>query len=232
MKRKLKIGLIIFGIIVPLFLVVNNFIIFAASIFYRITYPTNIQNFDDIIEKSELFDYEKYCTYRDYSGEDHNLSRSDPYDYIDRVFIESLKLQIDEDKKKFHFFPFHQLNFIYSLEVSNESLIYLTYNNNTIIKAEYADHTEIFTASMAFWDINSPHWMGVWYLNFTHIPYALNKSSTIILSNTFLVKMNLNYHSTSNFWDSQHLTIEQYLLFNSDFQIMFVFFPLESKAIQ
>lgn len=54
MRRNLKIGLLIFGISVPLFLVVNNFII-LASIFYRITYWTNIQNFDDIIEKSEFF---------------------------------------------------------------------------------------------------------------------------------------------------------------------------------
>jgi len=54
-RRKLKNGLIILGIIIPLFLVVNHFII-LVRIFYRITYPTNIQSYDDIVEKSELFE--------------------------------------------------------------------------------------------------------------------------------------------------------------------------------
>jgi len=64
--------------------------------------------------------------------------------HIDREFIESLKLQIEEDKKKFHFDPFFRHNLIYLLDVSNEFLIYLMHSNNSIIKAEYADHTEIF----------------------------------------------------------------------------------------
>ncbi len=219
------------GIITSLVLIVNNFMIYA-SIFYRITYPMNIQNFDDIIDKSELFEYEKYCKLRDYKGVVQNLSKSDRSLYIDRIFLESLKLQIDGDKKKFHFFPFHQLNFISSLDVSNESLIYLTYNNNTIIKAEYTDHTEIFTAGIGQWGNNPPFWMGNWYLNFTHIPYALNESSTIMLSNIFLVKMNLKYDWVASFWGASYLTIEQYLVFNTDFQILFVFLPLESKAVQ
>ena len=80
---------------------------------------------------------------RDDSGKVHNISDVDYIYHIDREFIESLKLQIEDDKKKFHFYPFFSHNFIYSLEVTNESLIYLTYNNNSIIKAEYANHTEI-----------------------------------------------------------------------------------------
>lgn len=152
---------------------------------------------------------------------------------IDREFIKSLTLKIDKDKAKFHLFPYHQHNFIYSLDVSNESLVYLTYNINSIIKAEYANHTEIFTASMAFWDINSPHWMGAWYINFTLIPTTPNYNSTkIILNDVFLVKMNLHYYSTSNSWDSQFLTIEQYLIFNSNFQTMLVFSPTSALAVQ
>jgi len=44
-------------------------------------------------------------------------------------------LNIEADKQKFHLFPDYQHNFIYSVEIINESLIYLTYNNNSIIYA-------------------------------------------------------------------------------------------------
>lgn len=50
MKNNLKIGLLIFGIIVPLFLVINHFTI-LTRIYYNVNYDTNIQNFDDIVEK-------------------------------------------------------------------------------------------------------------------------------------------------------------------------------------
>ncbi len=42
-------------------------------------------------------------------------------------------------------YPFYRYNFIYSFEVTSEFLIYLTCNNNSIIKAEYGDHTEIIS---------------------------------------------------------------------------------------
>ena len=199
---------------------INNSII-LTRIYYRVSYDANIQNTETLIEKSELFEYEKYVKYIDYRGV-HNLSRSDYHHYIDREYIESLQLRIEADKQKFHLFPAYQHNFIYSVEVINESLIYLTYNNNSIIKVEDNNHREIFSAILAFWDINSPHWTGTWYLNFTHIPFALNESSTIMLSNIFLVKMNLKYNQVISLGTSSHLTIEQCLFFNSDFQIMFV----------
>ena len=223
-KKKLIYALTIIFLtitITPMALLINNSII-LTRIYYRVSYNANIQNSETLIEKSELFEYEKYVKYRDYPGEVHNLSRSDYHHYIDREYIESLKLKIEADKQKFHLFPAYQNNFIYSVEITNESLIYLTYNNNTIIKVEEENHTEIFRASLAFWDPNSPHWTGTWYLNFTHIPFALNESSIIMLNNIFLVKMNLKYNQIISFWESSYLTIEQYLFFNSDFQIMFV----------
>ncbi|KKL63618.1 hypothetical protein LCGC14_2173320 [marine sediment metagenome] len=224
--------MIIIGIIIPSSIIINHFTI-LTRIYYKVNYDTNIQNFDDIVEKSELFDYLKYCKYRGVGikGEIQNLSRSDSSYHIDRIFLESLRIKIEEDKKKFQIFPFHELNFIYSFEVTNESLIYLTYNNNSIIKAEYADHTEIFSVERSRYENGSLFWVGNWYLNFTQIPFALNDSSTIMLSNIFLVKMNLVYNDVFNFWRASFLTIEQYLFFNSDFQVMLVYFPMESKAI-
>jgi len=233
MKRKLKnvlLLIILIGIIIPSSLIINNFII-LTRIYYKVNYGVNVQNFDNIIEKSELFDYQKYCKYRDYQGEVHNLSRYDTNYHIDRKFIESLKLQIEKDKEKFHFYPFFNHIFTYSLEVSNESLIYLTYNNNSIIKAEYADHTEIFTAMWSRYDNNSLFVLGNWYLSFTQIPFAPNMSSTIILNNILLVKMNLKYNYDYSLGNSEGIIIEQFLIFNSNFQTMFVYIPIASLSL-
>ena len=235
MKRKLKnvlLLIILIGIIIPSSLIISNVII-LTRIYYKVNYGVNVQNLENIIEKSELFDYIEYCKYRDWWGEVHNLSRSDYYDqyHIDREFIEYLKLRIEEDKKKIHLFPFHEQNFIYSLEVTNESLIYLTYNNNSIIKAERVNHTEIFTAEWNHHENGTLFWVGNWYLNFTQIPFAPNISSTIILSNIFLVKLNLKYIYVYGLGNSEALRIEQFLIFNSNFQTVAVCTPLRSFSL-
>jgi len=234
MKRKLlyiPVIIIIIGLIITFSVVINNSII-LTRIYYKINYKGNIQNFESIIEKSELFDYQEYCKYRDYDGEVHNISDVDYYLHIDREFIESLKLQIEGDKKRFHFYPYFDHYFIYSVEVTNESLIHLTYNNNSIIKAEYANHTEIFVAQSVNYNNNPLYWKGNWYLNFTHIPFAPNSSSTFVLNDVFLVKMNLHYEYHYNLGESKGTIIDQFLCFNSNFQLMFVYFPLRSYVIQ
>ena len=234
MKRKLVFIptiLIITELILTFSVVINNSII-LTRIYYKINYDGNFQNFESIIEKSELFEYQEYCKYRDYDGEVHNISDVDYYHHIDREFIESLKLQIEDDKKRFHFYPHFRHFLIYSAEVTNESLIYLTYNNNSIIKAEYTNHTEIFIAQSVNYNNNPIYWMGNWYLNFTLIPFAPNNSSTFALNDIFLVKMNLYYEYFYNFGESKGMIIDQFLCFNSNFQLMFVYFPLRSHVIQ
>jgi len=216
--------IIITGLILTFSLIINNSII-LSRIYYKINYKGNVQNFENIIDKSESFEYQKYCLYRDYLGNVYNLSDKVYVHHLDREFLESLKLQIEEDKTKFHFYPFYSHNFIYSLEATNESLIYLTYNNNSIINAEYANHTEIFTARSWHFDNSSLYWIGNWYLNFTFIPFAPNSSSTIVLNDIILVKMGLNYNHDYGFGGSQYLTIKHFLCFNSNFQVMFVYFP-------
>ncbi len=67
MKRKLVsvlLLIIIIGIIIPFSLIINNFTI-LTRIYYKINYDVHIQNSESIIEKSELFEYQKYCKYRD-----------------------------------------------------------------------------------------------------------------------------------------------------------------------
>ncbi|MBA7544380.1 hypothetical protein ES705_36735 [subsurface metagenome] len=234
MKRKLvyiPVIIIITGLIIAFSLIINNSVI-LTRIYYKINYKGNVQNFESIIEKSELFEYQKYCKYRDSSGEVHNVGDVDYLYRIDREFIESLKLQIEDDKKRFHFYPSYSRSFVYSVEVTNESLIYLTYNNNSIIKAEYANHTEIFAARSVHYNNNPLYWVGNWYLNFTHITFAPNSSSTIVLNDIFLVKMNLKYHYKYGFGGGEYLIIEQFLCFNSNFQTTLVYFPLTYLAVE
>ncbi|MHA2127358.1 MAG: hypothetical protein ACXABO_14385 [Promethearchaeota archaeon] len=222
--------IIIAGLIIPLSLIINNSII-LTRIYYDINYKGSVQNLETIIEKSELFEYEKYCKYRDYEGVVHNnISDVDYLYHIDRDFIESLKPQIDEDKKKFHLYTGFQHNFIYSVEVTNESLIYLTYNNNAIIKAEYANQTEIFAAKRGI-ENGVRFWLGNWYLNFTQIPFAPSSSSTIKLNNTILVRMYLEYRYSYSWGGSGDIRIEQFLCFNSEVQTMFVYFPLTYLSV-
>jgi len=73
--------------------------------------------------------------------------------------------------------------------------------------------------------------LGNWFLNFTQIPFAPNMSSTIILSNIFLVKMNLHYKYVYSLGDSEALRIEQFIIFNSNLQIVFVYTPLRSFSL-
>jgi hypothetical protein len=221
------------GLIIPFSLILNNSII-LSRIYYEINYKGNVQNLETIIEKSELFEYEKYCKYRDSWGEGP-LNNSDYYyTNIDREIIESLKMQIDKEKKKFHLDTGERYNFIYSVEVTNESLIYLTYNNNNVIKAEYSNHTEIFAADRV-WDYNhnmyTSNWEGNWYLNFTQIPFTPTSLSTIVLNDTFLVKMNLEYDYSCGFACSGNVRMEQFLCFNSNIQTIFIYFPFSSHSI-
>ncbi len=229
------IGIIIAGLVIPFSLIINNSIA-LSRIYYEINYKGDLENLETIIEKSELFEYDNYCKYRDSWGEGPlNISDySYSYYFIDKEFIESLKLQITEEKKKFHLYTGDLYNFKYSMEVTNESLIYLTYNNNNIIKAEFANHTEIFAADRV-WDYSynryTSNWEGKWYLNFTQIPLAPTNSSTIALTDTILVKMNLEYHYSCGWGCYGDVKIEQFLCYNSDIQMIFVYAPPSSHAI-
>ena len=221
------------GVIIPIILIINNSIA-LSGIYYEINYKGTVQYFEAVIEKSELFEYKKYCKYRDSWGEGPLNTSEYYYNDIDREFIDSLQLKIDKEKKKFHLYPGDWYNLVYSVEVTNESLIYLTYNNNNIIKAEYANHTGIFTADRV-WDYNNnkytPNWEGNWYLNFTLIPPAPSNSYTIALNDTFLVKMNLDYHHSCGFACSGDIRMEQFICFNSDIETIFVHFPFALHSV-
>ncbi|TFG23063.1 MAG: hypothetical protein EU533_03560 [Promethearchaeota archaeon] len=198
-----------------------NQIQILSRIYYRTIYLGSIKDIEKIIERSESFEYQKYCKYRDFLGDLHNLSN---YNYhIDRDLILYLKSEIIADRNKFHFYPFYGRNFEYVLEVTNHTLIYLTYNKNTIMKAEDVTHSEIFTSFEWYYENNSLFWEGSWFLNFTLLPFSYDFASTLPINNSILVKMNLHYDYDYGFGTgAEDLLIEQFLCFNSNFQIIFV----------
>ncbi|MFX1278151.1 MAG: hypothetical protein ACFFA3_01965 [Promethearchaeota archaeon] len=206
MRRKWMylLGIILTGILITSFsLIINNFII-LTRIYYKISYKTEIQNSEIVIEKSELFEYDLFF--------EVNYQ-------IDRFIVEDLKLKIDDDKEKFHFYPYYKHVLIYSLKATNESLIYLTYNNSLIIKADYENQTEIFTTQRDC------------YLNFTLIPPPSNNSSIIVLNEVVLVRMNLKYNHVYNSLGAKIIEIEQFLCLNSNFDIIFICIPLNIFAM-
>ena len=205
-------------------LVFINQIQILSRIYYRTIYLGSIKDIEKFIESSESFEYQKYCKYRDFSGDIHNLSN---YDYhIDRDFISHLKSEISADRDNFHFYPFYGHNFAYSLEATNHSLMYLTYNNYSIMKAEDATHSEIFRSFEHYYDNNSLFWEGSWFLNFTLLPFCYGLTSTLPINNSILVKMNLHYDYDYGFgFGAEDLVIEQFLCFDSNFQIIFVCIP-------
>lgn len=224
-KRYITIFLGICASVIILLLFCNNLII-STRIYYNFNYRGEVQNLEKLIDKSELFEYEKYCKYRGYTGETQNIIEGTHSSHIDRERINSLKRRIERDKNAFHIFHSYKHSFNYSFNATNESIIHLTYNNNSIIEATYEDGKKIFTAENSSEFSEDLFWMGIWYLNFSQIPYTSNEKTTITLNNVFLVKMSFRYkHYYANL-GAQFYEIRQFIAFNCDLRAIFVYLPL------
>lgn len=204
---------------------INDFLT-LSRIYYKISYNGDFNDLEMIVGKSEVFDYQKYCTLRNFEGTIYNLTNFDNFYHIDKDYINALKTKIANDHMKFHVYPFYEHHFTYSFEATNESSLYFTYNNNSIIKLEDETHTEIFSALEWHYENSTPFWEGIWYLNFTLIPFSFDLNSTIKISDSILVKMYLNYDHIYGNVGAENLLIEQFLCFNSNYQNIFVFIPL------
>ena len=67
--------------------------------------------------------------------------------------------------------------------------------------------------------------IGNWYINFTQIPYVVNQTS-ISLNNTFLVKMILKLDYLFGNVGGIFYEVEQFLVLDTKFQIIFIYIPL------
>ncbi|MCJ7651804.1 MAG: hypothetical protein MUP85_24645 [Candidatus Lokiarchaeota archaeon] len=217
---------------ISIILIINNFIV-ISRIYYRVYYEVNLPNSDEIIDKTENFDYLKYLKMHDPYGNTQNLSKFN-INYIDREFIDFLKGKINRDNKEFHLNPFLSHNFIYIFNATAESKLYFSYNNNTIFNATYENQNAIFIVDfddpIGIFTPNgdSPTWfhsIGSWYINFTQVPYVANQSSTILLNNTILVKMNLIYDYLYGNVGGESYCLKQNVIFNSNLQVIFIYAP-------
>lgn len=223
-SKKTLIGIFIGALVVTSLILINHVLI-LSRIYYRISYNDDVNNIEKIVEKSEFFDFQKNCKCRDYFGIVHNVTNYDYFYHIDNDFIVNLKSKISNDHEGFHLYPFYEHHFVYSFEATDESLLFFTYNNNSIIKLEDQAHTEIFSAHERNYENSSTFWEGSWYLNFTLIPFSSDLNSIIQLNNSILTKMDVHYEYDYALGEANSLIIEQFLCFNSNYQIIFVYIP-------
>ena len=213
-------------------IIITGQLLILTKIYYKTCYEGDLQNFDYLIEKVESFDYIKYGKYQGYDQR-YNLSKNSGT-YIDRDYIEYLKEKIDSDFPKFHWCPFHTHYLHYTFNATEESQIFFSYNNNSVISGQYKDSKAIF---VAFWHHDYGDnliWKGKSFINYSQVPYVsennpykyfpFNKSSTISLNNTILIKMESYYcydYAMNDF--PMTCTTEQFIVLNSNLQIIFIY---------
>ncbi len=228
MKRKIIwiIILILLPIILILTLFVNNFIVFN-NIYYQISYETNILNSNEIIVKAETFEYHQYLKMHDPYGITQNITKFNQslyqFNYINSDYVDFIKDKIDQDRKRFHWWPFYYHHFNYKFNATEQSKLYFSYSNTTLFNATYESMKEVFTVE---YDEYYGNFMGNWYINFTHVPKVFNQSYTLLLNNTILIRMFTDYDYTYGNLGAETYHIKQYIALSSDLQVIFVYVPL------
>ncbi|MFX1324050.1 MAG: hypothetical protein ACFE8N_03775 [Promethearchaeota archaeon] len=206
-------------------LLLNNFII-SLRIYYAEFYYVDLPNSEEIIEKAETFDYLEHVKMHNQHGEVYNLSKFG-IQYIDRDYINYSKEKVYRESKNFHLWPGYHFLISYTFNATLESKLYFTYNNNTVFNATYETDTTIFETKVGTW----VDYIGSWYINFTQVPYVVNQSSTILLNNTILVKMILNYDHLYGNLGGMFYRIKQYVVFNSELQVILICTPAVPIAV-
>ena len=202
-------------------------LLILTRIYYKTYYEGDLQNFDYLVDKFESFDYIKYV--KDQArDQEYNLTKNSGT-YIDRDYIEYLKEKIDRDFPKFHWWPFHTHYFHYTFNATEESQIFFTYNNNSVIAGQYHDSRVIFLA----YGYGDNIWEGKSFINFSQVPYVsdydpFTESSTISLNNTILIKMELYYHYVRAAFGHETCKTEQFIVVNSNYQIIFTYISYRS----
>ena len=194
---------------------------------YSIGYEINVGNPQLVIEKSESLNYSSLLTFFDVYGVPHNPT-SRYFDghliisYINREYLEYLKREISSDSMRFHRWFGYRHSFTYQFTADFVSKINITYKNDPLIKAQYENQEEIFDVDQtyySFMDLTS-----YWYINFSLIPFSVNETS-ILLNNSILIKMVLNYDHLYGSLAGLWYQVNQYLVLNRDLQVICIYVP-------
>jgi hypothetical protein len=205
--------------ILALVMIYEGFMLLRVN--YYTFYNGNIQKFDQVIEKCENFDYLTYCK-NPFELSHTVLSQylGDSF-YLDRNFINFLKLKINKDQMKLHISPLFERNFIYVFKATIENMIILFYEGTTIKKAEFEDHSEVF---------NSDQWYSPDFFDWPYFPDNgfLNSSLTggtspTLLRDVILIKMILDYNYCDGYIGALTFKMQQYICLNSALQVIFVY---------
>jgi hypothetical protein len=193
---------------------------------YEINYKINTGNPEMVAEKVETLDYPSLLKYRDFYGIIRDISNSSFDDhlitnYLDREYIKYLKEEIIKDSKIFHWWFGYRRSFNYELNANMVSTINFTHENGTIVRAQYENQEEIFTVRQFDYIYGTP---GYWYINFSLIPYSVNKTS-ILLNNSVLITMVLDYDHSYGSLAALSYQVDQYLVLNENLQVLFIYVP-------
>lgn len=191
---------------------------------YNENYEINNGNPEILIKKAESFNYTLFLIHRDLYGILHSIpnDKNVVANYIDRDYIEYQKELMRKDLVKIHWFFGYRYAFNYWFEANLISTINLTYKEDIIIKAQYDNLEDIFTVEQSYflpWDS-----VGYWYINLSLIPYSVNKTS-ILLNNSFLIKMVIKYDHSFSSLGAVHYQIDQYLVLDENYQIICICIP-------
>ncbi|UCC20201.1 MAG: hypothetical protein JSV62_02645 [Promethearchaeota archaeon] len=210
MKRKDKficLSLVIIYVIIVvgiiLFPVLYQLIVIRPRIYYIIEYDINLPNREEIIDKVENLNYTAYLN-------NYNPDPWEPQRYVDKDLIDYLKSLIENDTG-FHWWPSYTHYLRYYFLGENHSKLYLIYNNNTIFNLKDQNNQSLLLREDGFW-------MGTeWYLNFTQIPYVYNDNSTLVLSESIFIDINMVYLGF------EYYSFNQYLVLNKNLDVILIF---------
>lgn len=198
------------------------------NIYFNINYELSVANSDNIVDKFETFEYYQYLKKHDRYGETHDISKFNQsdyqtmYNYIDREYIDFLKNEINQDRKRFHWWPGHYHHLMYTFNATEQSKLYFAYSNTKIYNATYENKEELFVVD---YDREYNDYVGNWYINFSYVPIVVGEPIIIPLNNTILIMMFVKYDYLFGNMGGIFYQITQYIALSSDLQIIFLYVP-------
>ena len=233
MKLKIIILLICLIISIPISLTGINVIV-LNNIYFNTNYELSLENSDNIVDKFETFEYYQFLKKYDRYGEAQDISKFNQsdyqslYNYIDREYIDFLKNKINQDRKRFHWWPGHYHHFMYTFNATEQSRLYFAYSNTKIYNATYETKEELFVVD---YDREYYDYAGNWYINFTYVPIVADEPIIIPLNDTILVKMFVEYDYLYGNMGGIFYQITQFIALSSDLQVIFIYVPLTAIIV-
>lgn len=224
MRRKLKILLIIVIVIsiIPSYLIIIN-VITNVRIHYDIKYDVQLADAEQLIEQVETFDYLSHLKMHDCDGDVFNLTKF-RYNYMDREYLSYLIDNVNAYFREVKIFPGY-FYLTYFFNATEQTRIYLTYNNDTVFRAQFEGNEDNILLGKYPYSCYSGLYAGSWFINFSQVPYVLNESAVIPLNDIILVQITVEYDHLFGNVGGVFFTIKQTVILNTNRDIILIFIP-------